>query len=158
MATGLHSGAAEPPKATGLRFALAVAGWNAEITHALRDGCLERLHWADCASAEVFEVPGSFELVYASSRLAQSGHYDAVVAIGSVIQGETRHFEFICQAVAQGIAHLNTLSDCPVVFCVLTDNTWEQAKDRSGGRLGNKGTEAADAAIEMARFGQALIG
>ncbi|MBI1316124.1 6,7-dimethyl-8-ribityllumazine synthase [bacterium] len=158
MATGLHQAAAQPRKATGLRFALAVSGWNAEITHALRDGCLERLHRANCASAEVFAVPGSFELVHASARLAASGRYDAVVAIGSVIQGETRHFEFICQAVAQGIAQLNTQSDCPVVFCVLTDNTWEQAKDRSGGRLGNKGIEAADAAIEMALFGQALRG
>jgi len=94
-------------------------------------------------------VPGSFELIYGAKK-AQSQNPDAVIAIGSVIQGETRHFEFICQAVAQGIKDLNVQADVPVVFCVLTDDTLEQAQARSGGIHGNKGVEAAIAALQMA--------
>jgi 6,7-dimethyl-8-ribityllumazine synthase len=95
-------------------------------------------------------VPGSFELIYGSKRMIQTQAVDAVIAIGSVIQGETKHFDFVCEAVSQGIKDLNVQTDVPVVFCVLTDNTLQQAIDRSGGIHGNKGTEAAIVAIRMA--------
>jgi 6,7-dimethyl-8-ribityllumazine synthase len=93
-------------------------------------------------------VPGSFELVYGASR-AQQMDFNAVIAIGCVIQGETRHFEFISNAVAQGIKDLNVNSTTPVIFCVLTDETMEQSEARSGGEKGNKGVEAAVTALRM---------
>ena len=94
------------------------------------------------------DVPGSFELVYGASK-AQQMDVDAVISIGSVIQGETRHFEFICNAVAHGIKDLNLSGKIPVIFCVLTDDTMAQSEARSGGTLGNKGVEAAVAALKM---------
>jgi len=94
-------------------------------------------------------VPGSFELIYGAKH-AQNTGVDAVVVIGSVIQGETKHFDFVCQGVVQGIKDLNIKSDIPVIFCVLTDNNLQQALDRSGGKHGNKGVEAAVAALKMA--------
>ena len=98
-------------------------------------------------------MPGSFELVYGCQRIRESyDMLDAVIAIGSVIQGETKHFDFVCQGVTNGIAQLNADGGIPVIFCVLTDNTMQQAIDRSGGKHGNKGTEAAIAAIEMAQL------
>jgi 6,7-dimethyl-8-ribityllumazine synthase len=96
-------------------------------------------------------VPGSFELIHGSKK-AQEENPNAVIAIGSVIQGETKHFEFICNSVAQGIKDLNINSKVPVIFCVLTDDNLNQAKERSGGKFGNKGEEAAIAAIKMANF------
>ena len=100
-----------------------------------------------------WNVPGSFELVYGCQRIRESyDMLDAVIAIGSVIQGETKHFDFVCQGVTNGIAQLNADGGIPVIFCVLTDNTMQQAIDRSGGKHGNKGTEAAIAAIEMAQL------
>ena len=103
----------------------------------------------DKIDIEVLYVPGSFELVYGSKYL-QNKNYDAVIAIGSVIRGETKHFDFICNATSQGIKDLNISGNCPVIFCVLTDDNIQQSIDRSGGKYGNKGTEAAIAAIEMA--------
>ena len=100
-----------------------------------------------------WNVPGSFELVYGCKKITQSFEMlDAVIAIGSVIQGETKHFDYVCEAVAQGIKDLNVHGDIPVIFCVLTDNTLQQAIDRSGGKHGNKGTEAAIVAIKMAQL------
>ena len=93
-------------------------------------------------------MPGSFELVYGAKK-AQSFDPDAVIAIGSIIQGQTKHFDFVCQAVSQGIKDLNIHSEVPVIFCVLTDNNLKQAQDRSGGKHGNKGVEAAVAALKM---------
>jgi len=100
------------------------------------------------------DVPGSFELIYGAKK-AQTYNPDAVIVIGSVIQGQTKHFDFVCQAVSQGIKDLNIQSEVPVVFCVLTDNTLEQAQDRSGGKHGNKGVEAAVAALQMITLRQA---
>jgi 6,7-dimethyl-8-ribityllumazine synthase len=98
-------------------------------------------------------VPGSFELIYGCKRMAESyDMLDAIIVIGSVIQGETKHFDYVCEAVAQGIKDLNVQGNIPVIFCVLTDNTMQQAIDRSGGKHGNKGTEAAIAAIKMAQL------
>jgi 6,7-dimethyl-8-ribityllumazine synthase len=133
-------------------MALAVSSWNSEITDSLRDACIVKLKEAGCDHIELFAVPGSFELIAASAKLISTGGWDAVVAIGSIIQGETRHFEFISQAVAQGIGALNGQGRIPVILCVLTDDTIEQARARSGGALGNKGTEAAEAAVRMGRL------
>ena len=100
-----------------------------------------------------WNVPGSFELIFGCKQITQSyDMLDAVIAIGSVIQGETKHFDYVCEAVAQGIKDLNVHGNIPVIFCVLTDNNMQQAIDRSGGKHGNKGTEAAIAAIKMAQL------
>lgn len=100
-----------------------------------------------------WNVPGSYELIYGCKKMTTSyDMLDCVIAIGSVIQGETRHFDFVCEAVAQGIKDLNVQGEIPIIFCVLTDNTLQQAIDRSGGKHGNKGTEAAIAAVKMAQL------
>ena len=141
----------EIPSAKNLKFGITVSKWNSEITNSLLNGCLDLLHskGVDKNDIEVLYVPGSFELVYGSKYL-QNKSYDAVIAIGSVIRGETKHFDFICNATSQGIKDLNISGNCPVIFCVLTDENIQQSIDRSGGKYGNKGTEAAIAAIEMA--------
>lgn len=142
------------PSAAGLRFGLVMAQWNREITEALCIGAKETLLDLGAAPQDILikEVPGSFELVYGAKWMAQNHELDAIITIGSVIQGETRHFDFVCEAVAQGVKDLNLMLDIPVIFCVLTDNTWEQSKARSGGIHGNKGVEAAVAALQMAKL------
>jgi len=141
----------EIPSAKNLKFGITVSKWNSEITNNLLNGCLDLLHskGVNKNDIEVLYVPGSFELVYGSKYL-QNKNYDAVIAIGSVIRGETKHFDFICNATSLGIKDLNISGNCPVIFCVLTDDNIQQSIDRSGGKYGNKGTEAAIAAIEMA--------
>ena len=140
------------PSAKALKFGLVVSEWNSDITENLFEGAQEAL--LDCgALAENiirWDVPGSFELTYGCKKMIADVNPDAVIAIGSVIRGETSHFEFVCSAAAQGVKDLNVHTDTPVIFCVLTDDTLEQAKARSGGAHGNKGTEAAIAAIRMA--------
>lgn len=140
------------PDASSLKIGIVVSEWNAEITSKLYEGAIATL--IDCGVWEnhIFkmDVPGSFELIMGAKRMTQKHQPDAIIAIGSIIQGETRHFEFVCQGVAQGIARLNAEGDTPVIFCVLTDDTLEQAQARSGGAHGNKGVEAAVAAIKMA--------
>ena len=140
------------PNAKGQRFALVVADWNGEITDALAEGARETLEacGADPGDIERVAVPGSFELPFGCKRMLESGRFDAVIAIGSVIRGETSHFDYVCSATALGIKDLNLQFPAPTIFCVLTDDTHEQARDRSGGRHGNKGVEAAVAAIRMA--------
>ena len=144
------------PNAKDLRFGIVVSEWNAEITSALSQGAYDAL--LDCgAKAEnilKWDVPGSFELTFGCKKMIETQKVDAVIAIGSVIRGETSHFDFVCSATAQGIKDLNVVHDVPVIFCVLTDDTMQQAKDRSGGKHGNKGTEAAIAAIQMAVLGK----
>lgn len=146
------------PNAKGMRFGLVVSEWNAEITEALTEGAKQALldNGALAEDIIISQVPGSFELVYGSKLMVEQLDLDAVVAIGSVIQGETRHFDFVCDAVTQGLKDLNVQQDTPVIFCLLTDNTWEQAKARSGGVLGNKGVECGIAAIKMAALREAL--
>lgn len=138
------------PSAKDFRFGIVVSQWNDTITSALHHGAVDTLIDLGAASDNIisYEVPGSFELIYGSKKMLQQ-QVDAVIAIGSVIQGETKHFDFVCDAVAQGIKDLNVLHDIPVIFCVLTDNTLQQAIDRSGGKHGNKGVEAAIAAVQM---------
>jgi len=140
------------PNAEKLRFGIVVSEWNPEITSGLCQGAKEALLDCGAKSENIlkWDVPGSFELTYGCKKMAQTQELDAIIAIGSVIQGETKHFDFVCSATAQGIKDLNIQLEVPVIFCVLTDNTLQQAQDRSGGKHGNKGTEAAIAAIKMA--------
>jgi 6,7-dimethyl-8-ribityllumazine synthase len=139
------------PSAKGLKFGIVVSKWNSKITDKLLDGCLDLLKTKDAndENIKILHVPGSFELVYGCNSLIDKG-YDAIIAIGSVIRGETKHFDFICNATSNGIKDLNLLGKCPIIFCVLTDENIQQSIDRSGGKFGNKGVEAAIAAIEMA--------
>ncbi len=143
------------PNAKYLRFGIVVSEWNGAITEGLYKGAMEAL--LDCGAKEEnivrWNVPGSFELPFGAKKLIETKPVDAVIAIGSVIQGETKHFDFVCGATAQGIMDLNIRTQVPVIFCVLTDNNMQQAIDRSGGKHGNKGAEAAIAAIRMASLG-----
>ena len=143
------------PNAKNFRFGIVVSEWNHEITEGMFQGAFDALK--DCGALNDnivrWNVPGSFELIYGCKRMQKSyDMLDAVIAIGSVVQGETKHFDYVCEGVSQGIKDLNVQSDIPVIFCVLTDNTRQQAIDRSGGKHGNKGTEAAIAAIKMAQL------
>ena len=146
------------PSARPYRFGIVVSEWNAEITSSLSDGAFNTLLELGAIEQNIIlkTVPGTFELPIASKLLIQSESCDAVIAIGSVIQGETRHFEFVCQAAAQGIKDVGLQTGVPVIFCVLTDDNKDQALARSGGKHGNKGIEAAVAAVKMAQFKQSL--
>jgi 6,7-dimethyl-8-ribityllumazine synthase len=140
------------PNAKDFRFGIVVSEWNAHITEGLYQGAMAAL--LDCGAEEKnilrWNVPGSFELVYGAKKMIDTQNVDVVITIGSVIKGETQHFDFVCEGVTQGIKDLNVQFDIPVIFCVLTDNNEQQSIDRSGGKHGNKGTEAAIAAIKMA--------
>ena len=140
------------PNAKSFRFGIVVSEWNPEITRNLQKGAIETL--IDCGAIKEniisWDVPGSFELVFGCKKMIQSQQLDAIIAIGNVIQGETKHFDFVCEGVTQGIVDLNIKHDIPVVFCVLTDDTKQQSIDRSGGKMGNKGIECAVAAVKMA--------
>lgn len=144
------------PNAKNFRFGIVVSEWNTNITEGLFNGAKDAL--LECGASEAhiirWDVPGSFELTFGCKKMIATQNVDAVIAIGSVIQGETKHFDFVCSATAQGIKDLNVQTDTPVIFCVLTDNTLQQAIDRSGGIHGNKGTEAAIAAIKMVALGK----
>ena len=140
------------PNSKSFRFGIVVAEWNHEITKNLHQGAIDALIDNGVTRENIisWDVPGSFELVYGCKKMIQTQKVDAVIAIGSVIQGETRHFDFVCSGVTQGIVDLNLTYDIPVIFCVLTDDTKQQAIDRSGGKFGNKGVECAITAIKMA--------
>ncbi|WP_339921123.1 6,7-dimethyl-8-ribityllumazine synthase [uncultured Flavobacterium sp.] len=140
------------PKAKNFRFGVVVAEWNEAITEGLYNGAEQAFLENSVPQEHIirWNVPGSFELVYGCKKMLQTQNVDAVIAIGCVIQGQTKHFDFVCDGVTQGIKDLNIQTDIPVIFCVLTDNTMQQSIDRSGGIHGNKGTEAAIAAIKMA--------
>ncbi len=140
------------PDAKDLKFGIVVSEWNSDITEGLYKGAVEAL--LDCGAKDKrilrWNVPGSMELTFGCKKMAWITKVDAIIAIGSIIKGETKHFDYVCSATAQGIKDLNVHLNIPVIFCVLTDDTLQQAKDRSGGKHGNKGTEAAIAAIKMA--------
>ncbi|MBP6588275.1 MAG: 6,7-dimethyl-8-ribityllumazine synthase [Flavobacterium sp.] len=140
------------PDAKNFRFGIVVSEWNDTITEGLFNGAITGLLENEVPSEHIirWNVPGSFELVYGAKKMLQTQNVDAVIVIGCVIQGQTKHFDFVCEGVTQGIKDLNVQTDIPVIFCVLTDNTMQQSLDRSGGIHGNKGTEAAIAAIKMA--------
>jgi 6,7-dimethyl-8-ribityllumazine synthase len=138
--------------AKGLRFGIVVSEWNTSITENLFKGAKSTLLENGVIENHItrLNVPGSFELVFGCKSLLKKGTFDVLIAIGAIIQGETKHFDFVSQAVSQGIKDLNVLFEIPTIFCVLTDNTIQQSKDRSGGKLGNKGVECAVSAIKMA--------
>ena len=142
------------PDATEMRFGIVVAEWNNHITDRLLEGALRTLRENGVAdtSITVMHVPGSFELIYGCAELARHGLVDAIIAIGCVIRGDTPHFDYICQGVTQELARQNTEGKVPVVFGLLTTNTEEQAEERAGGKLGNKGEEFALTAIKMVDF------
>ena len=139
------------PDASNFKFGIVVSKWNREITDNLLKGCIDLLKSKGTLdiNINILKVPGSFELIYGCKKMQQED-VNAIIAIGSVIRGETKHFDFICNAISIGIKDLNVSKNCPIIFCVLTDDTMQQAIDRSGGKYGNKGTEAAIAAIKMA--------
>lgn len=158
MATVLHNLSSydfsKVPDASNMCFGIVVAEWNTEITNALLKGAVDTFikHGTLEENIHVKTVPGSFELVYGARQMVLNGGYDAVIILGSVIRGETPHFDYICQGVTYGIARLNATQDTPVIYGLLTTNDLQQAKDRSGGKLGNKGDECAVDAIKMAKF------
>ena len=158
MASSLHNlsdyNVHSVPDATGMRVGIVVSEWNEKITGALLDGACKTLvkHGVREESINIKTVPGSFELVYGAARFVSSGLVDVVIAIGCVIRGDTPHFDYICQGTTQGLAELNRLAEVPVIYGVLTCNTMQQALDRCGGSLGNKGDECAITALKMIQF------
>ncbi len=146
------------PSASGMKFGIVVAEWNYTITGALARGAVETLvrHGASEEDILVKHVPGSFELTLGGQFFAEYTDVDAILLLGCVIQGETRHFDFICEGVTQGATQLNIKYNLPVVFGVLTTDNEQQAFDRAGGRLGNKGDEAAITAIKMVTLQKAM--
>ena len=134
-----------------LKIGLVVSDWNDKVTNGLFQGAYDVL--LDCGAKPEnivrWNAPGSFELIFGCKKMHQLEEFDAIIAIGCVIQGETKHFDFVCEGVTQGIKDLNLIYDVPTIFCVLTDNNEQQSIDRSGGIHGNKGTEAAVAALKM---------
>ena len=141
----------EIPNAGIMRFGIVVANWNEEVTNGLLQGAKQTL--LECGALEsniiIMEVPGSFELVFGAKIMAKNHNLSSIICLGSIIQGETKHFDFVCQGVTQGVKDLNIKFDVPTIYCVLTDNTMQQSIDRSGGKLGNKGVESAVTAIKM---------
>jgi 6,7-dimethyl-8-ribityllumazine synthase len=140
------------PSADNMRMGIVVSEWNSQVTRALLEGAIGTLkkHGVNDNNIHVHYVPGSYELPQGAALLIDQLDVDAVICLGCVIQGETRHFEFICQAVSQGIMNLGLDSGIPVIFGVLTTDNITQALERSGGKHGNKGDEAAVTAIKMA--------
>jgi len=141
------------PSGDSLTIGLVVSKWNEKITESLFNGAFTTLTEFGVKANNIkrIDVPGSFELVFGSKKMIQA-KVDVVIAIGCVIKGETEHFDYICQSVSKGIIDLNINFDTPVVFCVLTDNNIQQSVDRSGGKHGNKGVEAAITALKLANL------
>lgn len=142
------------PSASEMKFGIVTAEWNREITDALLKGAYETLvkHGAKEENILRKYVPGTVELTLGGQFMAEYGDLDAVICLGCVIQGETPHFDYVCSSVTQGITELNMNYNIPFIFGVLTTNDLQQAKDRSGGKHGNKGDEAAITAIKMAQL------
>ncbi len=144
--------------AKGKKFAIVVSEWNSNITGALCDGAVNTLLQHGVADDDIIvkTVPGSFELTFGAAAFMNQGDVDAVIVLGSVVRGDTPHFDYVCQGVTQGIAQLNAEGDIPVIFGVLTTDNMEQAEERAGGKLGNKGSECAETAIKMINFACSL--
>ncbi len=139
------------PDGSDYRIAIVVAEWNPEITDALLQGAYDTLlqHGVQEANIKVLHVPGSYELTTGADIALSDPRCDAAICLGCVIQGETRHFDFICEAVSQGLTNLSLKRERPVIFGLLTTNDMQQARERSGGKHGNKGTEGAVTALKM---------
>ncbi|MFT6850296.1 MAG: 6,7-dimethyl-8-ribityllumazine synthase [Sphingobacteriales bacterium] len=147
------------PSGTGMRVAIIVAEWNSEVTGKLLKGAYDLLTRQGVQETDilVYPVPGSYELIGGATMVAESASVDAVICLGCVIQGETPHFDFICQGVANGLGNLNIKFNMPFIFGVLTTLNQEQALDRSGGKHGNKGEEAAVTALKMMEMQNHLL-
>ena len=141
----------EIPNAKDFKFGIVYSEWNFEVTNALKEGAIKTLIANGATKENIFikTVPGSFELTLGAQYFAEFTEVDAIICLGCVIQGETRHFDFICDAVAKGITDLNIKYNQPFIFGVLTPENQQQAIDRAGGKHGNKGDEAAVTAIKM---------
>jgi 6,7-dimethyl-8-ribityllumazine synthase len=146
------------PDASAMRFGIVVSEWNANITGKLMEGAINTLkkHGAKDDNILVEMVPGSFELTFGAARMMQSGLVEAVIAIGCVVRGDTPHFDYVCAGTTQGIAQLNAEGRIPVIYSLITTNTMQQAEDRAGGKLGNKGDEGAITAIKMVHFAEKI--
>lgn len=145
-------------KASGLRFGIVVSRFNSFITERLLAAAVDALERAGAAGEDlnVVRVPGAFELPLVAKKLASTGRYHALIAIGCVLRGETTHYDYVCSETARGLQLAQMDSGVPIIFCVLTCDTLEQAIDRAGLKGGNKGFEAGLAAIEMARLSRKL--
>lgn len=158
MSTALQQPAAyDPasiPDASNMCFGIVVAEWNTDVTGALLRGAVSTLqkHGALPENIHIKRVPGSFELIYGAHQMSLNDSFDAIIAIGCVIRGDTPHFDYICQGVTAGLARLNATSNTPIIYGLLTTENQQQALDRCGGKLGNKGQEYAVDAIRMAKF------
>ncbi len=146
------------PDASSMRFGIVVSEWNQHITEKLLEGACNTLerHGVNEKNIYVERVPGSFELTFGAKNLAKYKEIDAVIVIGCVIRGDTPHFDYVCSSVTQGVTELNIQYDIPFIFGMLTTDNIQQAEDRSGGRYGNKGDEAAVTAIKMVDFTQKI--
>lgn len=164
MASSLHNlseyNPQQVPSTDGMRFGIVVSEWNSQVTGALLEGARDTLRRLGVSDDRIMvkTVPGSFELIFGSAQMVKSGLVDAVIAIGCVIRGDTPHFDYICQGATHGISELNLHGDVPVIYGLLTCNTLQQALDRAGGTLGNKGDEAAITAIKMVEYKRQLRG
>lgn len=158
MATAYHHlsdyDPATVPSAAGMRFAIVVADWNDRFTYAMADAAIATLTEHGARQEDIIQqhVPGSFELIFGATWMVEQAQVDAVIAIGCVIRGDTPHFDYICQGTTQGLAELNLRGKVPVIYGLLTCNNNEQAEARTGGMLGNKGTECAVTAIKMVAY------
>ena len=143
------------PNVKDFRFGIVVSEWNDDVTEGLFKGAFDTLIDCGAISENIvrWNVPGSFELIFGAKKMHEEVDVDAIIVIGSLIKGETMHFEYVCEGVTQGIKDLNLMYDIPTLFCLLTDNNKQQSLDRSGGKHGNKGVEAAIAAIKMVTLG-----
>ncbi|MBP5687816.1 MAG: 6,7-dimethyl-8-ribityllumazine synthase [Muribaculaceae bacterium] len=153
MSTELHNSISiELPHVKGLKVGIVAARWNSQVTEPLLNGAVDRIIEAGYSRDDITvqRVPGTVELTFGAAQMAKSGNFDAIIMIGCVIRGGTPHFDYVCDNATQGCAMLNATQDVPIIFCVLTTDDEQQALDRAGGALCNKGTEAAEAAIEMA--------
>lgn len=142
------------PDASKMKFGIVVSEWNDTITGKLLSGAINTLekHGATKENILVKCVPGSFELTYGANQMIQQHKFDAIIILGCVIKGDTPHFDYVCQGVTQGITQLNATTNTPVIYGLITTNNMQQAEDRCGGKLGNKGDECAITAIKMIDF------
>ncbi len=157
LQTKIHKGKVS---AEGFRFAIVASRWNDFLTSKLINGAVEALEGLGAAddAVEIFRVPGAFELPLASLKAAKTGAFDAIIAIGVVIRGETPHFDYVAGQAAAGITNASLQSGVPIMFAVVTTDTLEQAINRAGGKSGNKGYEAAAAAVEVANLYRSMKG
>lgn len=133
------------------KFGIVYSEWNLEIINRLLDGVFRFFDDLGIKNKSIlqYKVPGSFELIYGCSKMKMNHDLDAIIAVGSIIKGETKHFDFISQSVCNGIKDLNLKPGCPVILCLLTDDNYQQSLERSGGKHGNKGYDCAEAALKM---------